>query len=322
MGTGTIATEHMVTAVRAMGHRPLWVVSRNRDYARSFSEDMDVPHRATDARKPLGDRDVGFVYVSAQRDRRRHYIVSALAAHRHVLCDGPIAGTSRVAQALVEASEAVPSLMLVNQPFRASAVHQTMKRLCEEGEIGRLRSLLIVRSAPFQPRPQRRNDLEEKAGNILLDLSVDDVDLARFLSGAEPQHAASLPAPEGHAVPPAGPHVGYMVGMTGDVIFQAYESFGAPEFDSLVMMTGDHGTLVANGTLNMKGIGTLMRRNGLRNELVPVRERDPYQATLEEFVATTQRPSAWLCSGRDNVIALKTVESIAVSIKRRRVVPV
>lgn len=318
MGTGTIATEHMVLAIRSTGHRPLWVVSRNREYARSFSEDMDIPHKTTDVRKPLSDQEVGFVYVSAQRDRRKHYISSALASAKHVLSDGPISSSSSIAEALVGVSRDARALMVVNQPFRASKIHQAMKRFYEEGEIGELRSIVIMRCTPFQPRPQRRSDVEEKAENILLDVSVDDIDLARFLSGKEPSQAASIAMPDKQG----SRQIAYTIEMTDHVLFQAYESLGMPEFESVVMMAGDHGTLTAHGTLDTKGLGTLMRRNGARNELVPVRERDPYHATVEEFLATTERPSAWLSTGHDNLVALKTAEAIASSMKRGRLVSV
>lgn len=317
-GTGTIATEHMVRAIRSAGHQLLWVVSRSSDYARAFSDDMDIPNRSTDVRKALKDDAVGYVYVSAQRERRRHYIKHALASSKDILTDGPIASTSRIAGELVAAARAAHVNLTINQPFRASAIHQTMRRLCLEGEIGPLRSLVIIRSAPTQPRPQRRTDEEEKAGNILLDVSVDSIDLSRFLSGREPLRSTALASP----VHEGTQQISYAVEMSGGLLFQSYESLGVPDFESLVMIAGDHGTLVAHGTLNAKANGTLVRRTGAKNEHVPVRERDPFHATVEEVIASASRPSSWLCTGHDNLVALRTAECIAASIKKSRLITV
>lgn len=317
MGTGTIATEHMVAAIRSMGHEPRWVVSRNREYARCFSADTGIPCAATDARRALRDETVGFVYVSAVRDRRKHYISAACAAGKHILCDGPVSGSSKGAGDLVLQCEQAGVMLALNQPHRASTIHQTMRRLLREGEIGRLQSVLVVRGAPFHPPPNRRSEDEGKEGEILLDLSVDDIDLARFLTGEEPREVTVLP---GISAVTAQQQIAYNVRMTGDVIFQAYESFSAAEFESIVMLAGDHGALIAHGTLNGKGPCILMRRMNGRNELTPVRERDPYHATIENFLASLRRPSGWLCRGRDNVVALRTVEAIAEADRKRRAV--
>lgn len=314
MGTGTIATEHMVAAIRSVGHEPLWVVSRNKEYAKFFSEDMKIPQTSIEARRALRDPVVGFVYVSAVRDRRKHYISTAATARKHILCDGPISNNSRVAGALVEQCKQAGVALALNQPSRASTIHQTMRRLLIEGEIGSLQSLLIVRGAPFHPAPNRRSDEAEKQGNILLDISVEDIDLARFLTDQEPVEVSTLStAPNGAAAH----QISYAVRMSGGVMFQAFESFTTAEIESVVMLAGDNGALIAHGTLNGKGSGTLVRRLNARNELIPVRERDHHFTTIEGFLASVRRTSTWMCQGDDSVIALRTAEAIAAAGKKR-----
>lgn len=317
MGTGTIATEHMVAAIRSVGHEPRWVVSRNKEYARCFSVDTGIPHSSTDARRALHDVKVGFVYVSATRDRRKHYISAACAAGKHILCDGPVSNGSKSARELVLQCERAGVMLTLNQPHRASTIHQTMRRLLREGEIGELQSVLVIRGAPFHPPANRRSGEDGDEGEILLDVSVDDIDLARFLTGEEPQEVSALPAT---SVTKAQQQIAYNVRMTGDVVFQAYESFSTAEFESIVMLAGNHGALIAHGTLNGKGSCILIRRLGGRNELTPVRERDPHHATVEEFLASRHRSSDWLCLGEDNVVALRTIEAIAEANRKRRTV--
>jgi 1,5-anhydro-D-fructose reductase (1,5-anhydro-D-mannitol-forming) len=305
----------MVTAIRAMGHEPLWVVSRNKEYARYFSIDTGIPKTSTDVRRALRDQQVGFAYVNVVLDRRYYYISAACAAKKHILCDGPISTNSKHAYALVAQSKESGVMLAVNQPHRASTIHQTMRRLLREGEIGRLQSLLVVRGGPFQPLAKRRSEEAKREGEILLDVSVYDVDLARFLTGEEPREVIVLP---GALQEGAQSQVAYSVRMTGDVIFQAYESFSIAEIESTVMLAGEHGALIAHGTLNDKGSRTLVRRVGSRNELTPVRERDPYHATVEDFLTSRHRPLSWLCRGEDSIQALRTIEAIAEANRKRR----
>jgi 1,5-anhydro-D-fructose reductase (1,5-anhydro-D-mannitol-forming) len=317
MGTGTIATEHMVAAIRSMGHEPRWVVSRNEEYARYFSEDTGIPQTTTDARRALRDPQVGYAYVSAVRERRKYYIMAACAAGKHVLCDGPLSSTSRIAGELVAQCQESGVALVLNQPHRASTIHQTMRRLLREGEIGRLQSLLVIRGAPFHPPPNRRLEEGVRGGEILLDVSVDDVDLARFLTNEEPVEVSVLP---GVSADNSRQQIAYSARMTNGVVFQAYESFCTGEIESMVMLAGDHGALIAHGTLSGKGPCTLVRRSGGRNELTPVRERDPHHTTVEDFLASDDRKSDWLCRGEDNVVALHTVEAIAEADRKRRTV--
>lgn len=315
MGTGPIAAEHMVAAIRSAGHEPLWVVSRSREYARFFSQDLNIPKTSVEARQALNDPLVNFVYISAIRERRKHYIAAAAEAGKHILCDAPLAGGSRVAGSLAEQCRQAGVALILNQPSRASTIHQTMRRLLVEGEIGTLQSLLIVRGAPFQPSPNRRTDEMTEHGNILLDISVEDIDLARFLTGQEPVDISALPTVKTDI---GIDQASYAIRLSGGAVFQAHESFAVAEIESVVMLAGDHGALIAHGTLNGKGSGTLIRRLNGRNELIPVRERDPHFATIEGFLASFQQPDTWMGRGEDSVIALRTAETIAAAAKKRR----
>lgn len=310
MGTGTIATEHMVAAIRAVGHQPLWVVSRNRQYAVHFSQDMEIPGITVDAREALRDQRIGFAYVSAVRSRRKHYILAAAAEGKHLLCDGPIAANSRVAGELAEACRKAGVVLALNQPLRALSLHQTMRRLVQEGEIGALQSLLIARGAPFQPPPNRHPDEVVDENDALLELTLEDIDLARFLTGQEPVVASALAASDQRA---------YAIELSGGAILQAYESFTTAEFESVVMLAGDRGTLIAQGTLSGKGSGTLIRRLNGKNELIPVRDRDQHMVTVEAFLALPQKSGTWLSLAEDNVIALHVAEAIRAAQNRRPV---
>ncbi|MEW9617821.1 hypothetical protein AB3G45_28875 [Shinella sp. S4-D37] len=146
-----------------------------------------------------------------------------------------------------------------------------MRRLLQEGEIGTLQSLVIARGAPFQPPPNRHVDEAVNRGDALFEASVDSIDLAWFLTGPEPVAVSAL-----SALPAQGEtdQQSYAVGLSGGAVLQSYESFTTAEFESIVMLAGDRGMLIAHGTLSGKGAGTLVWRLNGRNELIPVRERD------------------------------------------------
>jgi 1,5-anhydro-D-fructose reductase (1,5-anhydro-D-mannitol-forming) len=318
MGTRTIATELMVEAIRSAGHSPLWVVSRSKTDAAYFAQDLGIPHSTTDLKLVLQDPSVEFAYISASLKRRPYYISPAAQAGKHILCDGPISQTSKTASALVELCKEAGALLAVNQRFRASAIHQTMRRLILDGDIGRVQSVVLIRGGPYRPPPSRgARDLDE-GGGIYLDVSVEDIDLVRFLTGAEPLEATALSAPDEKAPR----HVAYSIRLGDGSLFQAYESFSTTDIESVVLVAGDRGVLIAQGTLNGRASGTLVRRLNGKSELIPVREHDFYLATVKDFEnACDERPS-WLSRGADSVIALRGAEAIVMSVKKRRTVPI
>ncbi|WP_271022287.1 Gfo/Idh/MocA family oxidoreductase [Rhizobium sp. RCAM05973] len=148
MGTDTIASEHMVAAIRAIGHDPHWVISRSKDHAKYFSIDTGIPNSSTDVNKALKDPRVVFSYVNTILARRGYYIAAACAAGKHILCDGPISSSSKNARTLVAEVNRAGLVLAVNEPHRASTIHQAMRRLLLEGEIGKLQSLIVIRGSP------------------------------------------------------------------------------------------------------------------------------------------------------------------------------
>ncbi|PDT51231.1 MULTISPECIES: Gfo/Idh/MocA family oxidoreductase [Sinorhizobium] len=314
MGTGTIATEQMVTAIRAIGHSPLWVVSKSKTDALHFANDLDIPQATTDMERIWSDPAVKFVYISATLKRRQHYVLAAADAGKHILCDGPLSEDSKTARRLIKHCSDNGVVLAVNQPLRASAIHQTMHRLILDGEIGTIQSVSILRGGPFQPPPNRRGEISCDRGSVFLHICAEDIDLARFLTGGEPLEAIAF-AKESNGSPH---HLAYTIRMDDGSFLQAHESFGTADMESMVVAAGTDGVLLASGTLSSRGSGVLVRRLAGRNELVPVRDRDLHTATLEEFVAAARHQASPLATGRDSFAALVATEAVASAAKRGR----
>lgn len=318
MGTGTIATERMVSAIRAIGHHPLWVVSRSRRDATDFAGDLEIPNASTNLAQVLRDPSVNFSYVSARLSRRPHYISAAANAGKHVLCDGPIAATSKAATALVDACRKAGVVLAVNQPFRASSIHQTMQRLIADDEVGAVQSVLVVRGGPHHAPPQRRTQDPEDMDRVHFVQSADDIDLVRFLTGADPVEVSAMSAPAGDFTG----QLAYAIRLDSDAMLQVHDSARTTELESLLLVAGERGALIANGTLNGRSNGTLLRRSAGKSELVPLRERDPYVTTASDFVHVRKQPSAWLAQGDDSVKALTAAEAVARSARKGRSVTI
>ncbi|MBB4235930.1 Gfo/Idh/MocA family protein [Rhizobium esperanzae] len=311
MGTETIATEHMVSAIRSIGHLPLWVFSRNLQYAQAFAGDLDVSNATSDLTTVWAAPQVRFVYVSATRDRRPYHVAAAARAGKHILCDGPLCDDREQAAELVKLCHDMKVTLAVHHVARASNVHQTMKRLIRDGDIGQLQSIIVVRGGPHEPPPQRRGKVERAAGDIFFDAAIESVDLARYLTDAEPRQISGLKKVQDQL--PL--HLAFLMRMNDGCIVQGHESFAVSDIEDMVLVAGSKGSLIANGTLNGRGAGTLTRRIAGKNELMPIRERDVHVAALQDFVAGLHGRPTWLSTGEDSVSNLYTIEALQTSVK-------
>ncbi|MBB2713412.1 Gfo/Idh/MocA family oxidoreductase (plasmid) [Rhizobium sophoriradicis] len=318
MGTETIATEHMVSAIRSIGHQPLWVVSRNAHYAGTFAGDLSIPNATDDLERVWADRDVRFVYVSATRERRSFHIAAAAEAGKHILCDGPISNEREEAARLVSLCHDLKVTLAVHHIARASSVHQTMKRLIREGDIGQIHSIVVARGGAFHPSPNRRGPLANLEGDIFFDAAIEDVDLVRFLTDAEPNRATGISKPMGGAPQ----HLAFALAMDDGCIFQAHESFLTADIEDTVMIAGSKGSLTASGTLYGRGSGTLTRRIGGKNELIPIRDKDVHVAAIQDFVTGLHGRPTWLSTGADSVANLAAINSIIASIQTGDVIDI
>lgn len=318
MGTGTIATEHMVGAIRAIGHSPLWIVSRSERDAAAFADDLEIPKLSTDLAQALQDPLVAFAYISAAVNRRPHYISAAASAGKHILCDGPIASTSKIAAAMLSACREAGVRLAVHQPLRSSSIHQTMRRLIADGEVGEVQSVLVLRGGLNHLPPYRRTQIPDDPEQIQLAASVECIDLVRFLTGAELTEVNALARLSGGVMN----QLAYSARLDSGAIVQIHESFLAADLDSMVLIAGDRGALLANGTLHSRASGTLVRRSAGKSEQVPLRERDPYLATVSDLVNAQKQGPSWLAQGEDCLTALVVAEALAISVRKNRSVAI
>lgn len=108
-----------------------------------------------------------------------HYEVaaSALDAGTHVLVEKPIAATADEALALIDLARVRGVHLAVGHVERFNPAVTALKRRLDAGEVGRIFSLHARRLGPFPPRIR---DV-----GVTLDLATHDLDVMRYLTGAE-----------------------------------------------------------------------------------------------------------------------------------------
>ncbi len=321
IGASTIAREYMVDAIRGAGDEPLWVVSQNADHAGKFSADCRIPRHTTDLAEALADPGVDAVYVSSANSRHHGQVVAAAAAGKHVLCDKPLATTRSDAAAMITACRGAGVVLAVNHHLRASAIHRRMRRMISDGAIGEVRSMSVLHAGLLREVLQTWRITDRNEGAIYLDLSVHDIDLARFLLQQEPVSAMGMGGAIALGSAGIHDHAMYVMQMSGGAFLQAHESFVTPGVESQVVVLGSTGMLVAQGTLAQRAGGTLMHRHLGGSVAIEVPPVDLYLETIRGVQAAIDGKGNPLASGEDGLLSLAGAETVREAVESGRIVP-
>ncbi len=153
--------------------------------ARRVAEQFGIPH-AFDDWTQLVSADLDLVSVTAPPYLHRPMTLAALAAGRHVLCEKPMALDAREAEEMLREAERREVVHLIDHELRFNPNRRKIKRLIEEGAIGRARHALITAVGAGRNDPSRPwtwwSDAA-KGGGILGALGSHQIDLLRYCLG-------------------------------------------------------------------------------------------------------------------------------------------
>ena len=102
----------------------------------------------------------------------------ALESGAHVLMEKPIAATVEEGRLLIEKARQVNRQLMVGHIVRFNPAMQLLKQKLMDGDLGRVFQVFCRRAGPF---PARIRDV-----GVVVDLAPHDVDVMRFLIGADP----------------------------------------------------------------------------------------------------------------------------------------
>jgi predicted dehydrogenase len=145
IGMGAHALFDHVPNLRKTGKAEIVAISR-RDPERlaMAKEALNIPEAYTDWREMLEGAKLDAVVVSTSHNAHAEPTLSALDRGLHVLVEKPMCLTSKDAWAMVDAAERANRVLMVGYPNRLSGIWRTVKRMLEDGRIGRVRQINLA----------------------------------------------------------------------------------------------------------------------------------------------------------------------------------
>jgi predicted dehydrogenase len=186
-GTGFMGRVHLEALRRVEGVEVVAIVGRQLESAKRLGEGFGVEKAETDYRSVLRDESIDAVHICTPNAMHFQMAKDALLAGKHVLCEKPLSTTVEEAQELVDLARKQNLRNCVCHNLRYYPMVQQMRRMREEGDLGRV---LVVQGTYSQDWLLYETDwnwrIDAQAGGALrtmADVGTHWFDMAEHVTG-------------------------------------------------------------------------------------------------------------------------------------------
>ncbi len=305
VGASTIASQHMVGAVRAQdGNDVAWVVSGSADRAAEWAKDHGISRSTTSLEDALADENAPCVYISSTNEKHYPQAMAAIAAGKHVLCEKPLGMTLAEATEMVASAEDKGVIFGTNHHLRCSGTHRAVREVIRSGEIGDVLSLRIHHAVHLPENLQgwRINDASA-GGGVIPDITVHDADVTRFLLGEDPTDVVAQLAHSGMGQGVEDSCMSVWSLPSGAMVM-AHESFTHPFAGTGLEVHGTMGSIFADGVMTQSPIGSIKVRTATGERDLPYSDHSLYVQGVGDFVSAVNGAGTPAATGPDGIASL------------------
>ena len=191
VGLGHLTLGEILPGIAQSRHvRLAALVSGNRDKARVVGAQHGLPETAlydyASFDRLREAEGVDIIYIVLPNSMHREFVERAAAAGKHVMCEKPMATSSRDAQAMVDACVAAKRRLMIAYRMQYEPHHRELIRLARSGELGSLRAIEAVNGQNNADNGQWRHIRAMSGGGSLPDVGIYCLNATRYITGEEP----------------------------------------------------------------------------------------------------------------------------------------
>lgn len=183
VGTGAIAQmAHLPAIAKVRGAQLVALCDNDRAKARSLADRFDVPDVFTDIEELLDYDELDAVIIATPNHLHEPHVLRALAEKVDVMCERPLALSSRGVERILAAAQRADKKVVVANNHRFRTDVQALDRFLRGGELGKL---LGFRAGSYQLKraPEHwRTRRAEAGGGVFMEHGIPLLDLALWLA--------------------------------------------------------------------------------------------------------------------------------------------
>jgi 1,5-anhydro-D-fructose reductase (1,5-anhydro-D-mannitol-forming) len=316
IGASTIAREWMVDAIRSNADSKIEAVfSGDISRATSFAAEKGIPNAYGSLTELLEIPKIDAVYISSTNEQHLHQALAAARAKKHVLCEKPLALEPDEAEQMVETCKKAGVVLGTNHHLRNMESHRAIKRLIDEGAIGKVTSIRVFHAGLLPEELKTWRLFKKSAGaGAIFDLAVHDADLLRYYLGRNPIRITAIATTSGDGPKDIEDSVMSIWEFSDNVLVQCHDSFVVGTAPRGVEVHGAKGSILGVEIMSQAPGGAVTVRTSAGEAEIPLEHKITYHRGVADFVAAVQgigRPSA---TGEDGVWSLKLAKAVARSV--------
>jgi predicted dehydrogenase len=258
--------------------------------------------------------DVDVLDICSPTHLHHEMALKTAAAGKHIVCEKPLARTTKQAQELVAACQRAGVQLLVAHVVRFFPEYALAHSAVMEGQIGNLAVIRLHRGS-YRPKKPAGNWFldEDKSGGILMDLMIHDYDYARWVAG-EVESVSARRVTELHPDAPVDYGLVILSHRSGTLSHIAGAwAYPPPTFRTHLEIAGDRGLIEfdSDGTAPIQNL--ILKSSGSDAPDValpssPVSE-SPYTTQIKEFYSALAEGKTTRVSATDGLVAVQIAEA-------------
>ena len=186
LGTAGISDTVVPAIARSEHGRVVAIASRTLDRARDKARLLGVPTAYGSYEELLADPAIDAVYVPLPNFLHHEWVLAAIAAGKHVLCEKPLAVTADQAQEMVDAAHAAGVVLAEAFMYGHHPRYDRLHEVVRSGEIGEIRSITGTFTFDASDEPGLTVFAGHPGGGAIYDVGCYVLHAARTLLGTEP----------------------------------------------------------------------------------------------------------------------------------------
>ena len=260
------------------------------------------------------------VYIVLPNHLHREFTVRALKAGVHVLCEKPMAPTTRDCQAMIDAARKHNRKLMIAYRLHFERANLEAVDMARRGKLGELRFFSSDFAQQVVEDNVRVAEPVSRGGGPIYDMGVYCINAARYLFGAEPTEVFAVSATIRES---RFRNTEEMTAVTmrfpGERLATFTASFGAADIGRYTLI-GTKGTLTADpGYEYAEGINLETKVAG-RSKKQSFAKRDQFAAELVYFSDCILKNKEPEPSGEEGLADVRIIEAIYKSARSGRVV--
>jgi myo-inositol 2-dehydrogenase / D-chiro-inositol 1-dehydrogenase len=258
--------------------------------------------------------DVDVLDICSPTHLHHEMALKAAAAGKHIVCEKPLARTTKQAQEIVNACLKAGVQLLIAHVVRFFPQYTLAHSAVVEGQIGNPAVIRLHRGS-YRPKKPAGNWFldEEKSGGILMDLMIHDYDYARWVAG-EVETVSARRVTELHPDAPIDYGLVILSHRSGALSHIAGAwAYPPPTFRTHLEIAGDRGLIEfdSDGTAPIQNLILKTGQSDAPDVALPSSpvSESPYTIQIKEFYGALADGKTTRVSATDGLVAVQIAEA-------------